>query len=63
MTKSSRTATTEITRALKTIASFSLDGEKVDGIVYKMNTKDAFTSIYDAVTIAREALEEFGEPS
>jgi len=56
MTKYSHSATTEITRALKTIASFSLDGEEVDGAIYKMNINDAFNSIFDAVTIAREAL-------
>ena len=63
MTKSSNSATTEITRALKTIASFSLDGEEVDGTVYKMNINDAFNSITDAVTIAREALAVMRETS
>lgn len=61
MTKTSHTAAAEIKQALEAIASFSLDGEEVDGTVYKMNINDAFNSIFDAVTIAREALESAKE--
>lgn len=56
MTKKSYIYPAEMLKALKTIASFSLDGEEVDGAVYKMTKDDAFNSIFDAVTIARDTL-------
>ncbi len=49
--------------ALSAIASFSLNGEKVDGGVYKMTTIDAFMSIECVVNIARDVLVELEEKS
>ncbi len=43
-------------RALETIASFSLDGEEVDGTKYGMTYDDAMYTAETAVAIARDAL-------
>lgn len=44
------------TRALQTIASFSLDGEMADGEIYHMSCADARGTVQMAVKIARETI-------